>query len=133
MLDTSLTREWKDYWTQGEQYARLSHARSRMFTNEIRYNLAGMAIEKFVMGFLMRINQLPEGHTLVDLVDSVERLANLPAVLCENIRAMDRFQQICAFDTYTRTVPNDEEMTGIEALVITLRDALHLNTLEAVA
>ena len=133
MQETSLTREWKDYWTQGEQFARLSHARSRLFTNEIRYNLAGMAIEKFVMGFLMRLNQLPEGHTLVDLIDAVERIAHLPATLCENIRAMDRFQQICAFDTYTRTVPNDEEMGGIEGLVIALRDALKLRTLEAVA
>lgn len=132
MKDTSLTREWKDYWTQGEQYARLSHARSRMFTNEIRYNLAGMAIEKFVMGFLMRLNMLPEGHTLVDLIDSVERLANLPAVLCEKIRAMDRFQQICAFDTYTRTVPDDEEMSVIESLVLSLRDVLSARTLEAV-
>lgn len=133
MKDTSLTREWKETWTQGEQYARLSHARSRMFTNEIRYNLAGMAIEKFVMGFLMRLNMLPEGHTLVDLIDSVERLANLPAALCEKIRAMDRFQQICAFDTYTRTVPDDEEMSVIESLVLSLRDVLSARTLEAVA
>jgi len=133
MIDTSLTREWKEYWTQGEQYGRLSRARSRAFTNEIRYNLAGMAIEKFVMGFLMRLNMLPEGHTLVDLMDAVERLAGLPAALCENIRSIDRFQQICAFDTYTRTVPNDEEMRGIEALVVSLRDALNARTLEAVA
>ncbi len=118
------TEEWRAFWQEGESFAKLCTSRAKPFTNEIRYNLAGMAVEKLVMGALMYKGALPDGHTLRDLMDAVENAGLLSGPLCEDIRHMDDFQQICAFDTYTRTVPNDEEMKQIEELVSTLQAAL---------
>ena len=116
--------EWKTFWKEGETFAKLCTSNARHFTNEIRYNLAGMAVEKLVMGILMSRGSLPEGHTLCDLMDAVEQAGLVEALLCEKIRRMDDFQQICAFDTYTRTVPNDEEMAHIVGLVLELKEIL---------
>jgi hypothetical protein len=121
---TPALEEWKTFWHEGESFAKLCTSRAKTFTNEIRYNLAGMAVEKLVMGALMRRGTLPEGHTLRDLMDAVESAGLIAGPLCEHIRHMDDFQQICAFDTYTRTVPNDEEMAGIEGLVAELKASL---------
>ncbi len=109
--------EWEIFWEEGKTYSRLCGSKAKPFTNEILYNIAGMAIEKLVMGYLMRRNKLPDGHTLRDLMDALEKEVQLPGTLGRDIRSMDDFQQICAFDTYTRTVPNDEEMAGIIGLV----------------
>lgn len=117
--------EWELFWEEGLEYARLCGLQVKHFTNEIRYNLAAMAIEKLSMGFLMRQHSLPDGHTLRDLMDALEAKTALPEALSSDIRQMDNFQQICAFDTYTRTVPNDEEMADIVKLVEALK--LHLS------
>ena len=116
--------EWKTFWNEGETFAKLCTSNARHFTNEIRYNLAGMAVEKLVMGILMSRGSLPEGHTLCDLMDAVEEVDLVAPPLCERIRRMDDFQQICAFDTYTRTVPNDDEMADIVGLVLKLQETL---------
>ena len=121
---TTLSEEWKVFWKEGESFAGLCTSRAKTFTNEIRYNLAGMAVEKLVMGALMQRGALPEGHTLCDLMDAAEQAGMVQDPLCENIRRMDDFQQICAFDTYTRTVPNNDEMKHIEGLVSELKETL---------
>ncbi|WFB34549.1 hypothetical protein P3T73_10285 [Kiritimatiellota bacterium B12222] len=122
---TGLT-EWQIFWQDGQTYSKLCASKVKYFTNEIRYNIAGMAIEKLVMGFLMRRNQLPEGHTLRDLMDALEKETTLPQHLGHGIRLMDNFQQICAFDTYTRTVPNDHEMANMVEQVSALNSHLTL-------
>jgi len=118
------SEEWKAFWQEGESFAKLCTSRAKAFTNEIRYNLAGMAVEKLVMGALMYKGALPDGHTLRDLMDASEQAGLLTGPLCEDIRHMDDFQQICAFDTYARTVPDDDEMQHIEELVSSLKTAL---------
>lgn len=115
---------WEEFWSEGIKYARLCDVKVKHFTNEIRYNIAGMAVEKLVMGFLMHRHLMPDGHTLRDLMDALENELPSPGDLYPRIRQMDDFQQICAFDTYTRTVPNDREMTGIVACVHELNSHL---------
>ena len=121
----TLDEEWSEYWTEGEKYLRLVNLpqRPKWFTHEIIYNVAGMAIEKLAMGFLMHKQELPEGHTLLDLLTALQDFINFPPSVIEEVKYMESFQKICAFgDGYERKPPNEEEWRRMQ---LTTNDVAH--------
>ena len=84
------------------------------FTPEILYNLAAMAIEKFVMAALMKQGALPYNHTMTDLVEALdETFPGAASDLKEGLLAMDRYQQICSFDTFHIETPTPDDIPAM--------------------
>ena len=113
--------DWPRYREEGEQLLQLAeraHGRhKKAFTTTILYNLVAMAIEKLVMAALMRCGQLPDNHTLHDLVAALERwLPDSVRGLAEPLRRLDRFQELG--DPYDGTIaaPSRDEITAMLVL-----------------
>jgi hypothetical protein len=106
---------WQDFLQEGKQYlftADSAYANGRKaFTAEILYNLVAMSIEKLIMALLMKSGNLPYNHTMHDLVESMEKF--LPGTLTnidDELRSMDRFQEICDIERYTIKPPAMHEI-----------------------
>jgi hypothetical protein len=101
--------EWKEYLADGERFLKTAvnghRNRPTIFTPEIVYNLVGMAVEKHIMGFLMRDGRLADNHTLTDLVRALEEICEVEPDLYDRVIRMDRFQEICSMDAYHRQPP----------------------------
>ena len=58
---------WHDYRNDGEQFLHTAVAafekRKKAFSTETLYNLTCIAIEKFIMAFLMKNGDLADNHT----------------------------------------------------------------------
>lgn len=110
---------WRQYITEGEQYLRCAQnaarKRAEVFTPVILYNLTTMAIEKLLMGFLMFHGALAENHTMVDIMNAVERITGPQPQLAEEFRYLDSFQEICDLDAYNRREPDLDEIPKILA------------------
>ena len=110
---------WQQYITEGEQYLRCARnaarKRSQVFTPVILYNLTTMAIEKFLMGFLMFHGTLAENHTMIDILNTVETITGPQPQLAEEFRYLDSFQEICDFDAYNRREPSLDDIAMILA------------------
>lgn len=107
------SKGWEVFIQQGRQYMKTAVGgikRRSVFTNDLLYNIVAMAIEKYFMGFFQYHGQMPENHTLSDLVQGVEKITLLDRGLSEGLLNMDRFQEICAWDTYRRQKPNEEDI-----------------------
>lgn len=120
---------WEEYLREGKQYLRTATnafaKRQNVFTAEILYNLIAIAIEKLVMGALMKNGKLPYNHTMHDLVDAMEE--HLPGKLQglqERLISLDAYQEICHLDTYNRNPPNMDEIPGILSLAQDLQKRL---------
>jgi len=109
--------DWRQYLKDGEGYlttAQQAAARKKQaFTPEILYNLTAMAIEKYIMGFLMSRGDLADNHTMGDLLAAMERHIPLPAELAGDLLFLDSFQEICDLDTYSRRPPTSAEIEKI--------------------
>jgi len=109
--------DYRKYVREGEQYLRTAVTaaarRKDVFTPEILYNLTAIAIEKFLMGFLMYHGTLADNHTMQDLSNAVEAIAGRQETLAGQLRYLDSFQEICDMDTYNRKAPEPGDIPKI--------------------
>ncbi len=117
---------WRQYVKEGEQYLNCAQnaaqKRPDVFTPTILYNLTTMAIEKFLMGFLMYNGTLADNHTMADILASVERITGKLNHLTDDFHHLDSFQEICDLDAYRRREPNREEILNIIACGVKVRE-----------
>ena len=120
---------WQEFLRQGEGYLKTASGgyarRRKIFTPEILYNLVAMAIEKFAMAALMRHGALPYNHTMADLVEAMDALfPDAIDELREGLLALDRYQEICALDSYSIRPPSTEEVPAMLELARRLKQLL---------
>jgi len=115
---------WRQFLVEGEAYLgtarRASEKRKDVFTPEILYNLTAMAIEKYLMAFLMYHGDMADNHTMRDLINSVSRHTDLPPELTAKLLHLDSFQEICDMDGYNRRAPQSSEIADIIAVGATV-------------
>jgi hypothetical protein len=115
--------DWRNYYHDGEKFLRTATAgqsrRPEIFTPDILYNVIAMAIEKFIMGFLMYNGDLADNHTMADMIHSMERHLQLPPALARDLLHLDSFQEICEIDTYNCKTPSRSQ---IDEMLATARE-----------
>ena len=115
--------DWRNYYNDGEKFLRTATGglsnRPEIFTPEILYNIITMAIEKFMMGFLMYNGDLADNHTMADMIHSMERHLKLPPDLTSRLLHLDSFQEICSLDNYSYITPTHSQ---IEAMLAVARE-----------
>jgi HEPN domain-containing protein len=118
--------DWRLFFKEGDDYlgtaVRAAARRREVFTAEILYNLAAMAIEKYFMALLMAHGDLADNHTMRDLIHSVERHLSLEPEFKERLLFLDGFQEICDLKGYRRTPPGEAELAQILATAAEVRD-----------
>ena len=109
--------DWRQFMKEGDDYLntalRAAAKRREVFTAEILYNLAAMAIEKHLMALLMFHGDLADNHTMRDLIHSTERHLSLEPSLKERLLFLDAFQEICDQESYRRTPPDEAELAVV--------------------
>lgn len=104
--------EWEKFLEEGKSFHRIARGAQRrpgLFSAEIRMNLIGMAIEKYLMAIFLRRRSLPDNHTMTDLADAMKRIKPLPAEVESVMREMDDLQQICSPDEIRVRKPEEAE------------------------
>jgi len=109
--------DWRQYMKEGGQYLRTavnaSEKRAEVFTPEILYNLTAMAIEKYLMGYLMYHGDLADNHTMADLLQAIKRHVGIGKKFGSDLCFIDSFQEICHLDTYSRKKPTRADLKKI--------------------
>lgn len=101
---------------------RAARKRRKVFTPDLLYNIIAMSIEKHIMGYLLHRRNLPDNHTLRDLIDGLKRVDTVEEGLCDRMIRMDRFQEICCITAYHREVPAEKDIEEMLSLGETIRD-----------
>ena len=114
------TYNWRDYQRDGEQFLRTAlqaHAKGRQaFSSDTLYNLTCMAIEKYIMAFLMKHGDLAENHTMGDLLRALTTHCGDLGDLAQQLLYLDTFQEICDLENYTVRIPNQNDIERILAI-----------------
>jgi hypothetical protein len=112
--------DWQDYFRDGKQF--LSTAvgayskNKRTFTPEAIFNITAMAIEKYIMAFLMKNGDLAENHTMTDLAAALVRHTGPIPELTQKLLYLDTFQDICDLEVSSYVQPNSEQIGEIIAI-----------------
>jgi hypothetical protein len=112
-------RSWDDFWNEGCRYLEVAGrawgARS-VFTPEILYHMVGMGLEGMFMAWLGQAGNLPENHTVRDLVRAAEKLEKLPDGLKRDLVRFDRFMGLCSLDPVAPAPPTLADVPAMLAI-----------------
>ncbi len=87
---------------------------SKKFDNKFLLNLTTMSLEKFMVGYLMAQDHLPEHHTLGFLAGEMTRYTQLPLADIDLLEQLDDKIQLCSLDAAAPAwIPTDQEMTTL--------------------
>lgn len=119
--------DWKKFITDGESYLKTSingyTKRNNVFTPDIIYHTVCMSIESYIMGYLLFHHQLPDNHTLIDLVDAVNKISAVDEDLYARILSMQRFQEaVCSLSAQISVVPQAQHVKEFLAVGESIRD-----------
>ena len=84
--------------------------RKNIFTNEILYNTISISIEKYIMGLFVSHKQLPQCHTLFNMITEMKKFATVDDNLVQQMHYFDKKQQICSLATYNKKDIADEDI-----------------------
>jgi len=117
---------WETFFDEGDSYLRVAQGgvkRPKIFTPEVVYNLAAMALEKHVMSVLIHNGTLADNHTFEDLVDATDRCSPLAPDVRERLLDLQRHQQICSpYDGYRRDTLTREVADEITLVAAAIKD-----------
>lgn len=93
------------------------HARAREFAAEGRaaslvFNVAALAMERYLMALCYLHDVEPLHHTFGGLMSEVDALLDVPAALSEQIADLDEMFQICSLDDYHRVEGAEADARG---------------------
>lgn len=104
--------DYEAFMSEGDKYLKTARGgvkRPAVFTNEILYNIIGLAIEKHVMGALMANGHMADNHTFTDLIDATKQIGEIDESIANQLRKFESYQNICpVFAGYHRTEPPAE-------------------------
>lgn len=107
--------DWDVFQKDGNQFLNTAVAafekKKKAFNPESIYNLTAMAIEKFIMAFLMCRGDLADNHTMQDLMYALERHLGKQPELAEKLKYMDSFQEICDPVEFTIQIPTEDDLS----------------------
>lgn len=81
------------------------------FNSETRYSILTMAIEKYLVAFLLYHSIVPSTHTLVALIEEIKFNGHTPPEgMKEHIQFIDSFLYICAIDNFYVKKPSETDV-----------------------
>ena len=107
------TANYKEFYEHAVKYHNLAKKgflkRPEVFTNEILYNVLGLAIEKYVMSLMTFNGEMPEGHTFFDLIEAAKTKISIPDKLSKSLIELEAHQNLCpVFNPQgAKDIPND--------------------------
>ena len=113
---------WKDYYTDAEGYyhaAIRGKENKKKFSNNLLYNIICMSMENFFISLMWFNKRVPEQHSLVGMLKELKDLYEIDENLLNQIRYINRFQNICSIDIFKQADPNISE---VEEMVKTLQN-----------
>jgi hypothetical protein len=115
-MDIQSVTGWQDHILAGRQYlkaARNGKTRPAVFNNELVFQLAAMAIEKFIVGVAQYHRLMPNDHTLSGLVAELSGVCSLEADLAGRIKRIETIDDMCALAVDHRRSPRDDVIREI--------------------
>lgn len=95
---------YKDFLEDGRKFLKTARGglrRPEVFTEEILYNILGMAIEKSIMGILMYHGTLADNHTFTDLLNSLQQVTEVDPKIVADLYEFESYQNLCpVFEGY---------------------------------
>ena len=107
---------WKQHIHDGRRYLKTAvngGDRPAVFNNELRFQLTAMAIEKLIVGVCQYHQYMPFDHTLSGLVSGLPTVCAMDGDLAEQVRQIERIDDMCTLAPVRREPPSDAQIQGI--------------------
>lgn len=92
------------------------------FTNELRYQMSAMTIEKMLVALLAHYEINATHHTPLALIHEAETVHKIPENIKETAKLIGKFESICSVEGFGYKMPNDEELRNIVIGLIEVKD-----------
>lgn len=96
------------------QSAKMYHRRAEEFLNEgqsssVVFNVASVALENYLIALCELYGEEAGNHNYTCLMDTVEKIVDVPVVLNKEIRSLDLIFGICSIENYYHGNPEQDD------------------------
>lgn len=109
-------QNWEVFLEDGKRFLKTATngaGKPEKFTPDILFNITTMAIEKYIMAYLVKEKSLPFNHTMVDLLEGLKVVTTVDADLEKRMMYLNDFQEICSLEHYDRKIPKNDDIPYI--------------------
>jgi HEPN domain-containing protein len=103
----------KEYLDAKAYLRRAKQFRDEGQVHSVVFNVASLALERYLVALCYLYDVEPFNHNYNCLMDSVEKLVDVPAELNTEIRSLDEIFGICSIDNYYHGEPELSDMKRI--------------------
>lgn len=123
-METAEKQLWEEFYKEANDFCKAAYNafEKKKFTNDTLYNIICMAIEKFLVSFLVFKGEMPANHTLSGLIEEIKLQFPVTKEMTESIYFIDRFQDICIIDPVERKEPNEQEMQKMVLAMVDIKE-----------
>ena len=126
---------WDDHITAGRKYSKTARnglSRPAVFNNELVFQLAAMAIERFIVGLTQYHHRMPVDHTLSGLVAELIPVCPLSTDLADRIKGIEIVDDMCSLSPAIRIPPGKTAVQEILAVCHEVQDFVdaHIGSLD---
>lgn len=127
---------WDDQITAGRKYLKTANnglSRPAVFNNELVFQLAAMAIERFIVGLSQYHHRMPVDHTLSGLVSELAPVCPMSTELADRIKGLEIIDDMCTLSPAYRMPPGKAAVQEILAVGGEVQDFVdgHVGPLDA--
>lgn len=106
----------KEYLDSKAYLRRAKQFRDQGMVHSDVFNVASLALERYLVALCYLYDVEPFNHNYNCLMDSVEKLVDVPLELNTEIRSLDKIFDICSLDDYYHGEPEPSDMERVIAM-----------------
>ena len=107
--------------------AKRSFEKGTKFSEELVFNILTMAVEKYLVGLMMSVGEMPANHVIKHLLVEADGHFKIDESIIESLSKVDDYLYICSMDDFTNRVPDKKELAIILEAVEKLKTFVHEN------
>jgi len=126
---------WKGFFDEAKGFHKAVNnaVKKEKYNPETNYNIITMAVEKYLVAYLFKLNITATNHTLSGLIEEIKyQKQEVSDFIMKEIFFIDSFQYICSIEGFEMKSPSKDEVermsNALNAISLWVEDFVEKNT-----
>ncbi len=120
--------EWKSVINEAEKFHKIAASESDKFDDVLKMDVAGMAIEKYLLGVLFFNGVIPEGDLLQNYITDLKKIFTVPDMLITSIMKVAKAENLCTLKPGVPVYGKNASLMQYQETLLNIREFIEANS-----
>lgn len=120
--------EWKSAIEEAEKFHKIAKSDSEKFNETLKMDVAGMAMEKYLLGLLFFNNVIPDGDLLYNYIQDLKKIFTVPRDLIDEIMTVSKSENLCTLEPGVPVYGSGAKLSKYRTALLSIRGFIEENS-----